>query len=206
MSKSKVKRWMGCTLCEYQGYHEREGEFCPKCEAEPDPECGGFMCPLDPPPNVPVAISVTDAAPKKKTRRKPAKEIRVVGAVMVREGYIFAARRAPHKSLAGQWEFPGGKPEDGETPEQALAREMREEFGVEVEVGIWLGQGEASTDDARIILDVYTVRLVSGKITLTDHDASGWFDFPALKALDLAEADRALLSQRFVVPQMNGRD
>lgn len=128
-------------------------------------------------------------------RRKtePAKEIRVVGAVMVRDGCVFAARRAPHKSLAGQWEFPGGKIEAGETPKQALAREMREEFGVEVSVGDWLTHGEAMVDGTRIILDVYATTHISGKFVLTDHDAVYWFPADRLDLVLWAEVGRALL-------------
>jgi len=123
----------------------------------------------------------------------PVKEIRVVGAVMVRDGCVFAARRAPHKSLAGQWEFPGGKVEAGETSKQALAREMHEEFGVKVSVGDWLAHGEAVVDCARIILDVYATSHISGEFVLTDHDAVHWFPADRLDLVLWAEVDRVLL-------------
>lgn len=59
----------------------------------------------------------------------------VVAAVIERDGLVLAARRPDKGHLAGLWEFPGGKVETGETPEQALAREIREELGCTVSVG-----------------------------------------------------------------------
>lgn len=60
-----------------------------------------------------------------------AKVIDVVGEVFLRDGHVFAARRGPGKSMAGKWQFPGGKFEPGEKPESALARELREELKIE---------------------------------------------------------------------------
>lgn len=65
--------------------------------------------------------------------------IEIVAAVIKREGRYLIARRAPGKHLAGSWEFPGGKIEDRETPEESLRREMREEFDVHADVGNYLG-------------------------------------------------------------------
>lgn len=61
--------------------------------------------------------------------------ITVVGAIFSRGEEILACRRAPHKAAAGKWEFPGGKVEDGEQPQAALARELHEELGISAEVG-----------------------------------------------------------------------
>ena len=63
---------------------------------------------------------------------RPLPLVLVVAAVIVRGGRVLLSRRPPGKHLAGLWEFPGGKVEDGETPEAALAREVREELGVEI--------------------------------------------------------------------------
>ncbi|WP_338127029.1 (deoxy)nucleoside triphosphate pyrophosphohydrolase, partial [Corynebacterium hadale] len=60
--------------------------------------------------------------------------IRVVGAVLLIDAHVFAARRNPAKSQGGLWEFPGGKIEDGESPEEALARELREELRIDARV------------------------------------------------------------------------
>ena len=59
----------------------------------------------------------------------------VTCAIIEKEGKILIARRALDQQLAGKWEFPGGKVEDGESPEECLKRELEEEFGIQVEVG-----------------------------------------------------------------------
>ena len=64
----------------------------------------------------------------------------VVAGIIERDGLILIAQRKPGDRLAHQWEFPGGKVEPGETPEQALVRELREEFAVETEVGAYVGR------------------------------------------------------------------
>ena len=115
----------------------------------------------------------------------------VVGAaIRDGEGRIFAAKRGPGGSMAGRWEFPGGKVEGGEGPEEALARELGEELGVEVEVGAFVARGEAPIGGGRTVrLDVYEARLVSGVIELREHTEGRWLSADALDALDWADAD-----------------
>ena len=83
----------------------------------------------------------------------------VVGAALLRGGRCQAARRGPGMPLAGKWEFPGGKLERGEAPEAALARELREELGVEARVEELLGRGEVFAEGRHVALDVYAARL-----------------------------------------------
>ena len=96
----------------------------------------------------------------------------VVGAALVREGTVLASRRTEPPRLAGFWEFPGGKVEAGETDEQALGRELREELRVEVEVGSRLG-GDLPIGETAV-LRVYLCRVVSGEPELVDHDEHRW--------------------------------
>lgn len=127
--------------------------------------------------------------------------LHVVGAAIVRDGRVLAARRSPAMPLPGRWEFPGGKVEDGETPEAALAREIAEELGVTVRVGALVGTGEDEQARRRIRLDVYACELVSGEPKAREHDRLAWVGAGELGGLDWAAADvpvlaplRALLS------------
>jgi 8-oxo-dGTP diphosphatase len=126
--------------------------------------------------------------------------IHPIGAVMVRDGKVFAAKRAPHKAAGGLWEFPGGKPEGDESNEQALARELREEFGIEATVGEWITRGiitdaDPTNDDGylRIELDLYFARWTGGEFVLTDHSEAGWFSVEELLTLEWCPADDRVL-------------
>jgi 8-oxo-dGTP diphosphatase len=122
-------------------------------------------------------------------------QVNVVGAALVRDGRALASRRTGPAHLAGMWEFPGGKVEDGETDEQALARELQEELGVVAVIGERLGPELVLGPDA--VMRVYLATLVSGEPQLNDHDAHRWLtadelydvpwipvDAPALAALE----------------------
>ncbi|NTU85580.1 MAG: (deoxy)nucleoside triphosphate pyrophosphohydrolase [Chloroflexales bacterium] len=112
--------------------------------------------------------------------------IRVAAAVITRaDGAVLLARRRAGKAHAGLWEFPGGKLEPGETPEQCLARELREELGVAVVVGAYVATGL----DGPVKLLGYRARILSGEPRLTDHDALAWVAPPDLGAYPLPPAD-----------------
>lgn len=122
------------------------------------------------------------------------KIIDVVCAIMRNEeGKIFIARRAAHKSMAGKWEFPGGKIEEDETPQQALKREMEEEFGVTIEVGAYVGENVHHYPSFSIRLIAYESKHLNGEFGLTDHDQIDWVTKEELKHVDLAEADVPIL-------------
>jgi 8-oxo-dGTP diphosphatase len=101
-----------------------------------------------------------------------AARVSVVGAALVRDARVLASRRTEPAHLAGLWEFPGGKVEDGESDEQALRRELREELRVEVTIGVRLG-GDLPIGETAV-LRVYLCRLVSGEPVLVDHDEHRW--------------------------------
>jgi 8-oxo-dGTP diphosphatase len=122
--------------------------------------------------------------------------IRVVAAVIERDGKILACRRAPHKSLAGLWEFPGGKVEAGETDEVALAREIREELGVEITVGEFIAESVAPAGEAMIHLNAYWAQTnVVGEVSSTDHDRMEWLSPKDVSDYEWAPADVPLLSE-----------
>jgi 8-oxo-dGTP diphosphatase len=124
----------------------------------------------------------------------------VAAAVIRREGKILVARRAPGKKHAGLWEFPGGKLEEGETPEQGLAREIREELGVEVAVGRELARATHAYDFGVIELITFECAVASGRVhASTDHDKLDWVEPARLLDYDLAPADAAIA--RAIAPQ-----
>lgn len=112
----------------------------------------------------------------------------VAGAVYDR-GRLLAARRSAPEELAGRWELPGGKLEPGESPEQALVRELREELGVETEP-VERVPGEWPLKPG-YVLRVWTVRLLSGEPRpLEDHDALRWLGPHELDDVDWLDQDR----------------
>ncbi|MFK4223693.1 (deoxy)nucleoside triphosphate pyrophosphohydrolase [Streptomyces sp. NPDC019890] len=117
----------------------------------------------------------------------------VAGAVYDR-GRLLAARRSAPEELAGRWELPGGKLEPGESPEQGLVRELREELGVETEPleripGEWpLKPG--------YVLQVWTARLLSGEPQpLEDHDELRWLAPHETDAVDWLDQDRPAVAE-----------
>ncbi|OFO33128.1 DNA mismatch repair protein MutT [Corynebacterium sp. HMSC075D04] len=128
------------------------------------------------------------------------KTIEVVGAVIIQDGRIFAAKRGKGKSMAGFWEFPGGKIEPGESPQAALARELKEELRIEAEVGEFVVTTRHDTGDVVVELSTYICELVSGTPILTDHEEVRWVAANKLSDLTWAPADIPtveLLAERF---------
>ena len=118
------------------------------------------------------------------------KTIEVAAAVIRREhGRILLARRAPGQAFAGKWEFPGGKLEAGETPEQCLARELREEFAIEVAVGGYVCSSRTEYANVIVEMHAYEVRYAGEEFRLTDHDAVAWVAPHELSSYEMPEAD-----------------
>ena len=117
----------------------------------------------------------------------------VVGAAIVREGRVLAARRTRPSAAAGRWEFPGGKVEPGESPEAALVREIAEELGVTVAVTGWLA-GREPIGPAHV-LTVALVSIVGGDPDPTEHDEIRWLSSDELGDVDWLEPDRPFLAE-----------
>ena len=119
-------------------------------------------------------------------------QIVVAGALIADRALLVAQRRRP-PDLAGLWELPGGKVAPGETEVTALARELREELGVEVVVGERIGVDVAIRD--AIVLRAYLVNQTGGVLTALDHRALRWVDATELLDLPWVPADRAWLPE-----------
>ncbi|MBR3098404.1 MAG: (deoxy)nucleoside triphosphate pyrophosphohydrolase [Clostridia bacterium] len=116
------------------------------------------------------------------------KTVRVVAAVIRRDGRIFATQRG-YGAYKDYWEFPGGKIEEGETPEQALEREIREELDTAVSVGKKLAQVEYDYPEFHLSMGCYDCVPVSGKLTLLEHEAAKWLAPEELGSVNWLPAD-----------------
>ncbi|OZI13359.1 8-oxo-dGTP diphosphatase MutT [Bacillaceae bacterium SAS-127] len=113
----------------------------------------------------------------------------VVGAVIVEEGKILCAQRGEGKTLALKWEFPGGKIEQGESPEEALRREIEEEMRCQIEIGEQVEHTVYEYDFGIVHLTTFFCRIVEGEPVLTEHVAVKWLAPHELTSLDWAPAD-----------------
>ena len=123
------------------------------------------------------------------------KTIHVVAAVIRDgEGRIFATQRGygPYKD---GWEFPGGKIEPGETPEEALKREIREELDAEIEVGESAGRIEYNYPEFHLSMDCFYCVLLSGTLILKEHEAAKWLRPEELDSVAWLPADLSLIER-----------
>ena len=116
----------------------------------------------------------------------------VTAAVIEREGKILLAQRERGDRLAGKWEFPGGKIEQGETPQDCLAREIREELGIEVRVGVFLCSSRFDYEHASVEILAYRCEWVGGELQQNAHQALQWVPPEDIAGVDLAAADRPI--------------
>ena len=117
------------------------------------------------------------------------KTIYVVAAAIENDGKIFCAQRPHGKSLGGLWEFPGGKLEAGESPEQALVREIKEELASDIEIISYLNEASYNYDFGKVVMKTYRAKLVSGSLELLEHQNSAWLEPSKLGTLDWAPVD-----------------
>ena len=116
--------------------------------------------------------------------------MRVVAAVIQDQQRFLACRRAPHKSLPGRWEFPGGKVEPFETDEEALTREILEELGIEISIRKFLIMTSQKFGESQIEMCTYLASLVDERPTQSsDHDQMQWLPLNELSHYDWAELD-----------------
>lgn len=116
--------------------------------------------------------------------------LHVVAAIIVRGSQILACRRASHKAAAGKWEFPGGKVDAGESPHEALVREIREELGIHCEAIRTYDISDTPVGSQTIRLETVLCRVPSIlQLKSTDHDEFRWLSTDDISTLDWAEPD-----------------
>jgi 8-oxo-dGTP diphosphatase len=119
---------------------------------------------------------------------------KVTAAVLERGGKILIAKRRKGDYLEDKWEFPGGKLEPMETPEECLRRELLEEFGVDTEVGDFICSSSYEYSHISIELLAYKVTYLSGEFLLNSHAEITWIDPAEFPHYDFAEADKPIVS------------
>jgi 8-oxo-dGTP diphosphatase len=123
------------------------------------------------------------------------KLIRVTAAIIERDGKILLAKRKKDDPLKGKWEFPGGKIEGSESPEDCLRRELHEELGIDVKVGEFFCSSTFAYEHIAVDLLVYRIASFTGDAKAYDHAELAWVALSDLKNYDLPEADKPIIDK-----------
>ena len=122
------------------------------------------------------------------------KHIEVVAAIILRERRIFATQRG-YGEWKDWWEFPGGKIEPGESPEDALKREIREELATEIEVDELLTTVEYDYPKFHLTMHCYLCTIISGDLSLLEHEDARWFAIDELDCVKWLPADKDVIEK-----------
>lgn len=122
------------------------------------------------------------------------KTIKVVAAIIQKDGKTFATQRG-YGEFQGGWEFPGGKIEEGETPEQALVREIKEELDTEIEVGELLERVEYDYPSFHLSMDCFLCTIKSGELVLKEHEDAKWLEKEQLDSVEWLPADEGVVQK-----------
>ena len=125
---------------------------------------------------------------------KRVKSIRVSAAVIHRDGKIFATKRG-YGEYKGKWESPGGKREEGESGEEALYREIREELDSKVKIEKLICTTDYDYPTFHLTMDVYLSTLIEGKLTLLEHEDAKWVSLDSIDDLDWLPADWSVIDE-----------
>jgi len=120
---------------------------------------------------------------------------KVTAGVIIKDSKILIAKRRKCDFMGGKWEFPGGGLEPGETPEQCLKRELKEEFGIQTKVMGFICSNRHEYKTMSIELLVYLVHYVSGKVSLSAHDEIQWVQCEDLVKYDFCDADKPIVQK-----------
>ena len=122
------------------------------------------------------------------------KTINVVAAIIKKNDRIFATQRG-YGDFKDGWEFPGGKVEEGETPEEALVREIKEELDADIRVGRLLDTVEYDYPDFHLSMKCFMCELISEEVILKEHEAARWLTRSELDTVDWLPADLSLIEK-----------
>ena len=122
------------------------------------------------------------------------KTIEVVAAIIINDGHVFATQRG-YGEWQGWWEFPGGKMEAGESPQEALKREIKEELDADVSVDELLETVEWDYPNFHLTMHCFVCSLLSESLHLNEHEAAAWLTYAILKSVKWLPADEILLDK-----------
>lgn len=122
------------------------------------------------------------------------KHVEVVAAIIQRDGLVYATQRG-YGEWKDWWEFPGGKVELGESREEALIREIREELTAEIKVGQQLCTVEYDYPTFHLVMHCYLCELASGQLTLLEHEAARWLSQQELDSVEWLPADKVVVEK-----------
>jgi 8-oxo-dGTP diphosphatase len=137
--------------------------------------------------------TTTKLAGKKRGPARAAHWVPVVAALIKRQGKVLVGQRPEGGALARSWEFPGGKIELGESPKEALERELKEELGIEAEIGDLVFAGTHTYDQTGMLFLFFEVRFWKGQLKEQQHLELKWVQPKELTQLDLPAANRQFL-------------
>ena len=146
-------------------------------------------------PRVVSRESKATASGARRATPDPQPVIEVSAALIFRNGMLLITQRPAKAHLGGLWEFPGGKREPDETFEQCLVREIREELGIEVEVGELLEEISHAYPEKTVQLKFFICKLISGKLRPLDCAAFKWVEKAELADFEFPAADARLLEK-----------
>lgn len=122
------------------------------------------------------------------------KNIKVVAAIIINKNKVFATQRGYGEFKDG-WEFPGGKIEKGETPEQALEREIQEELETKIQVNEKIDTVEYDYPNFHLSMDSFICNIIEGNLILKEHEAAKWLSKEELYSVNWLPADEELIEK-----------
>lgn len=120
------------------------------------------------------------------------KIVNVSAAIIIKNNHVFITERS-YGEFKDMWEFPGGKIENEESPENAVIREIKEELNTEIRVERFIGKVEHDYDTFHLSMNCFLCSIVSGKLELLEHEDSSWVRIEKLDSVDFLPADRKIL-------------